>query len=90
MAMSGEIRVRTSEKYRDIYNDLKNVVIRDFHELFFVCACVGYTRKRKTALGKSKEDRFWSKTITPDEWACYYAMVLKDNNMNFTLIWVNR
>lgn len=86
MAMSGEIRVKTSSRFRHLYNELKNVVIRDMHELFFLCACVGYTRRRSLPLGTSKDDRFWSKTISPDEWACYYAMIIKDHSMDFRTI----
>jgi hypothetical protein len=86
MDMSGDIRVKTEEKYRDIYNDLKNFVVGDFHELFFICVCLGYKAKMKKPLGARGEDRFWSRTITPDEYACYYAMILEENNLDLASI----
>ena len=81
MNMSNDIRVKTNKYYKNIYNEFRNFVIGDMHELFYLCACVGYKEKTKTPLGKDGEDRFWSGTITPEEYACFYAMVLKDNNL---------
>ena len=86
MKMDGQIRVKTDSRYRKLYNDLKNLVVGDFHELFFVCACLGYKYKKRKPLGKMSEDRFWSSTIIPQEWACYYALILEENNMNFLAI----
>ena len=86
MKMDGQIRVKTDERHSRIYNDLKNIVVGDFHELFFVCACLGYIRNKKKPLGKSHDDRFWSNTIVPREWACYYSILLKESNMNFSTI----
>lgn len=84
--MDGQIRVKTDGRYTKIYNDLKNVVVGDFHELFFVCACLGYKRKQTKPLGATRDDRFWSNTIDPREWACYYAMLLEENSMDFLAI----
>lgn len=86
MKMDGQIRVKTDGRYSRIYNDLKNVVVGDFHELFFVCACLGYKHKRSKPLGKSRDDRFWSNTVNPREWACYYAMLLEEHSMDFAAI----
>lgn len=86
MRMDGQIRVKTDGRYSRIYNDLKNVVVGDFHELFFTCACLGYKHKKRRPLGKAREDRFWSNTINPREWACYYAMVLEENDMDFRAV----
>lgn len=86
MKMDGQIRVETDGRYSKLYNDLKNVVVGDFHELFFVCACLGYKHKKSKPLGKTHEARFWSNTVNPREWACYYAMLLEENDMNFTAI----
>ena len=85
MRMDTQIRVRTDGRYGRLYNDLKNTVVGDFHELFFVCACIGYKEQVRKPLDRSRGDRerFWSNTILPREWACYYAMVLADNQMDF-------
>ena len=75
MKMDGQIRVKTESRYSTIYIELKNLVVGDFHELFFVCACLGYKHKKSKPLEK-KDDRFWSNTINPVEMGmllCYVA-----------------
>ena len=84
--MDQHIRVRTDDKYGRLYNDLKNVAVGDFHELFFVCACLGYQQAQARPLTGSGEARFWSSTIEPREWTCYYAMVLAENGMDYEAI----
>jgi len=84
MNMSGDIRVRTDKKYRSLYNDLRNLIVGDMHELFFLCVCLGYKANKAKTLGSSGEERFWSRTITPEEYACYYAMMLEKNNMDLS------
>ena len=86
MNMSGDIRVKTDQQYKNIYNEFKNFVVGDMHELFFLCACLGYRADKKKPLGKKGDDRFWSKTITPEEYACFYAMILNNKNMDLTSI----
>jgi hypothetical protein len=86
MKMDGQIRVKTDGRYVRVYNDLKNIVVGDFHELFFVCSCLGYKHKKSKPLGKARDDRFWSNTINPREWACYYAMLLEEHGMDFLRI----
>lgn len=85
MKMDGQIRVKTDACYARIYNDLKGVAVGDFHELFFLCVCVAHKYGKKRSL-KTRDDRFWSSTIDAREWACYYAMLLEDNNMDFASI----
>jgi hypothetical protein len=81
--MDGNIRVATEAKFKELYNNMKNIgVIEDFHALFFVCACLGYRYGKIKTLPK-RDDRFWSRTITPTEWACYYAMILEQNNFDY-------
>jgi len=83
MKMDGNIRVATDARYKELYNNMKNNgAVDDFHELFFLCACIGY-RKGVQASIKKRDDRFWSRTITPPEWACYYAMVLEQNDFDY-------
>ena len=86
MNMSGDIRVKTDEKHRGLYNDLKNFAVGDMHELFFLCVCLGFKAGKRKALCGSGEDRFWSKTITPEEYACYYAIMLEDHSMDLASI----
>lgn len=88
MKMDGQIRVKTDGRYARLYNDLKNTAVGDFHELFFVCACLGYKVGKRQPIDRSRGDRerFWSNTILPREWACYYAIVLADNDMDFACV----
>jgi hypothetical protein len=83
MKFDGDIRVHTDNRHADLYNDLKNMVFNEMHEVFFLCGCLGYRKHVSTPLGKYKDQRFWSKTITPDEYACFYAMILNENSMDF-------
>jgi hypothetical protein len=86
--MSEALRVKTEAKYRQLYNDLKNFIVGDFHELFFICACLGYAHNRRKALEgeRSDQERFWSDTITPKEWSCYKAIIFRENDYNIKSI----
>lgn len=86
MKMDGDIRVRTDNRFGRIYTDLKNNLDVEYHEVFFSCACLAYSRKKHKSLGRQGGDRFWSKTITPLEWNCYYSMLLAENNFDFHVI----
>jgi len=86
--MAEAIRVKTETRYRQLYSDLKNFVLGDSHELFFICTCLGYKAKKRKLLSgvKSDRERFWSDTITPKEWACYKAIILKESNFDLKAI----
>ncbi len=86
MNMTGDIRVKTDQLHKNLYNELKNFAVGDMHELFFLCTCLGYKAKKKKPLGNKGEDRFWSRTITPEEYACFYAIMLEENEMNLSAI----
>lgn len=86
MNMAGDIRVRTDRRHRTLYNDFRNFVAKEMHEIFFLCACLGYRSGKRKALGKNGDDRFWSSTITPEEYASYYAMLIELNEMDFSAI----
>lgn len=86
MNMAGDIRVRTDRRHRTLYNDLRNFVAKDMHEIFFLCACLGFRVGKRKPLGRDGDDRFWSSTITPEEYASFYAMVIESSDMNFSAI----
>ena len=86
MNMAGDIRVRTDRHHRTLYNDLRNFVAKDMHEIFFLCACLGFRVGKRKPLGRDGDDRFWSSTITPEEYASFYAMVIESSDMNFSAI----
>jgi hypothetical protein len=86
MKKDERLRIRTSKNHKNLYNDLKGLLVQEFHELFFLYACVGYRNNCPVPLGKLGEERFWSDTITPEEWAAYRSMILASNDMNFNTI----
>lgn len=86
MSMDRTIRVKTDRKYKTLYRQMANLVVGESHELFFVCACLGFQQLRREPLGKRGDDRFWSGTITPEEWACFYAMHLSKHKMDFQML----
>jgi len=86
MNMASDIRVRTDRRYRALYNDLRNFVVKEMHEVLFLCACLGFREGERKPLGHDKDDRFWSSTITPEEYASYYAMIIEHSDMNFASI----
>lgn len=86
MKMDPNIRVKTDRRHQTLYNQLRNVAVGDSHELFFLCACLGYREKAPKALGKNGDPRFWSGTISPEEWCCFYAMMLEESGMDFKAI----
>ena len=86
MTMDRNIRVKTDRKYKTLYKQLTNLIVGESHELFFICACLGFKRGKCETLGKRGDDRFWSGTISPEEWACYYSMHLQNNGMDFQTI----
>lgn len=84
--MSPDIRVQVSRDYSQLLLDMAKVFGgADQHEVFFMCACIGFNRSSPAEPPKP-EDRFWSRTITPDEWSCYYAMLLSENAMDYSVI----
>jgi len=86
MNMAGDIRVRTDRHYRTLYNDFRNFVAKEMHEIFFLCACLGYRLDKRKPLGRDGDDRFWSSTITPEEYASFYAIVIESSDMDFSAI----
>lgn len=86
MNLSTDIRVRTDRRHRTLYNDLKNFVVKDMHELFFLCVCLGYRQGERKPLGRDGEDRFYSGTFTPEEYASFYSILIESNDMDFSAI----
>lgn len=83
--MSQKIRVKIDPQFKGIYNALKNHAVGDFHELFFICVCLGHMTGKSEPL-KKREDCFWSSTILPDEWYAYYTIHLHDHEMELSCL----
>ncbi|MGA2034985.1 MAG: hypothetical protein ABSG68_22275 [Thermoguttaceae bacterium] len=86
MKMDERRRIRTSKRHGELYRELKGTLVQEFHELFFLSACVGFRNQCPAPLGRMAEERFWSDTITRDEWSAYRAMILSCNDMDFNAI----
>lgn len=84
MNMSEPLRVKTDARYKNVYSDLKNLAIGDFHELFSICAYIGHKRSNVTALSGNKEQKFWSDTFSEHEWACFRAICLSDKRIEYS------
>lgn len=81
MKLTNNLRIHTDKNHKDLYNDLKSYAFGDMHEIFFLAASIGFQKHERKPLGKMRDDRFWSDTITPEEYSSYYAMVLDDNDL---------
>ena len=86
MSMSTDIRVHVDRRYGNLYNDFRRFAVDEMHELFFLCVCLGYRHNRPKTLKKSGEQKFWSVTIKPEEWCCYYAILLEENDMDLSVV----
>lgn len=86
MNITDDIRVKIDQRYHTLYTELRNFVVKDMHQLFFLCACIGYRDQKPKPLGKNGNDQFYSKTITPEEYACLCAIMIEENNMDFSVI----
>jgi hypothetical protein len=85
MKMSGDLRVKTSRRRKALFKDICDAVFpQNSHELFFLCACLGYREEVSIPLSRDGEEQFWSKTITYDEYTCYYSMILKDSGFDMS------
>lgn len=85
MKQSTDIRVRTAPEYETLYKDLRQYC-GEAHSVFFLCTCLGFRAGRKAPLSARRADRFWSSTITPDEWACYYAIAADESGLDFSAL----
>lgn len=82
MKQSTDIRVRTGPRYDQLYKDLRPYC-GEAHAVFFLCFCLGVRTGRRAEEGVRRADRFWSGTITADEWACFYAVAVDQKHMEF-------
>lgn len=85
MKTSTNIRVKTDPRYETLYRDLK-LVCEDFHAIFFLCVCLGYRAKRRKSAAARRAERFWSATITLDEWTAYYSIALIEEEEDLAVL----
>ena len=86
MKMNSEIRVRTSKEYTQVYDSVRKGLNIEAHVLFFVCFCFAVSKRLEPIEIQNREDKFWSRTITPQEWTAIYTFFLDKNNMNLKAI----
>ncbi len=80
-----DMRVKIAPQHKGIYDALKNCAVGDFHELFFLCVCVGHKNGSREPL-KKQEDCFWARTMSENEWHAYYAIHLHDHEMDLACL----
>ena len=87
--MGPRIRIKVNPQFKGIYNALKNRAVGDFHELFFICACIGHKMGKSEPLKKG-DDFFFADTILPDEWYAYHAIYLHDHGIELSCLGDNK
>lgn len=85
MRQSSDVRVKTDAQYEQLYKDLRGFC-GEAHSVFFLCACLGIRDGRPNRGAGRRTDRFFSGTIEPNEWACYYALAVRDAGMDFGVL----
>lgn len=86
MKQSTSIRVKTDIHNEQLYKDLRPIC-GEAHSVFFLCVCLAIQAgKSESQTPGRRTDRFWSGTITPDEWAVYYALAMRDTDMDFSVL----
>jgi len=85
MKMDTSLRSDTETKYKELYNDMKSVAPLMTSRVIFSVRMY-WISEGYTSCYKEERFTFWSKTITPREWACYYSMILKRNDFEYSAI----
>ena len=85
MKQTTDIRVKTDVRYEQLYKDLRPFC-GEAHAVFFLCFCAGLQAQRRASTRSSRSDRFFSGTIEQDEWACYYAVAVRERNMHLDIL----
>ena len=85
MNQSQNIRVRVNPRYAQLYEDLKPYC-GEAHAVFFLSFCLALTSEESIGVDNRLSDKFWSGTIKPDEWTCYYALAAKEADYDFTCL----
>jgi len=81
-----DLRVAVDRRHFNFYNDMQQAgAITEFHVLFFAAACVGFRKERRKP-PTQRQDKFWSRTFTAEEWACLYCMALAHFDGQFNRI----
>lgn len=83
MNQSQNIRVRVNPKYAQLYEDLKPYC-GEAHAVFFLGFCLALSSGEAIDSENRLADKFWSGTIKPDEWTCYYALAAQQATYDFT------
>lgn len=85
MKHSTDIRVKVDSRYGQLYEDLKPYC-GEAHAVFFLCFCLAVSDGGPIDLQKRLTDKWWSGTIKPDEWTCYYALAAQESGYDFGVL----
>lgn len=85
MKQTPDIRVKTDQRYEQLYRDLRPFC-GEAHAVFFLCFCTGLRAGRRATSATARSDRFFSMTIEQNEWACYYAVAVREHEMGLDVL----
>lgn len=85
MNQSNTIRVRVNPRYSQLYEDLKPYC-GEAHAVFFLAFCLALSAGEEVQSENRLVDKFWSGTIKPDEWTCYYALASQQADYEFSVL----
>lgn len=78
--LSEQQLIFTSKKYEPIYKVLNKVIEIKYHDLFMLCASIGFKNNRKaTVVEKGRE--FRSNYLSREQKSTAYSIILNDSNL---------
>lgn len=86
MKMDSDIRVRIDKQYDQVYNTITKGLEIESHVLFFICFCIAVAKKISPIPIATRNDKFWSRTFSSQEWTSMYSVILEMNSINLKSI----
>ena len=86
MKMDSDIRVRIDKQYDQVYNTITKGLEIESHVLFFICFCIAVAKKIPPIPLAARNDKFWSRTFSSQEWTSMYSVILEMNSINLKSI----
>ena len=78
--LSEQQLVFTSKRYEVIYKSLNNLIDVKYHDLFMLCAVIGFRNNNKLTV-EEKGREFRSNYLSREQKATAYSIILNDNEL---------
>lgn len=78
--LSEQQLVFTSKRYEAIYKSLNNLIDVKYHDLFMLCAVIGFRNNNKLTV-EEKGREFRSNYLSREQKATAYSIILNDNEL---------